>query len=204
MTSVKIYNLKGESTGEMELPDFLQTKWKPQLVYQVVKSLMANLRKSIAHTKTRGEVRGGGKKPWRQKGTGRARHSSIRSPLWKGGGVTFGPRKEKDYSEKINKKMLKEALLSVLSKKALEGEIKIVDSFSLGSSKTKPFAAILKKITNDNSTLLLLPLKNKNLLLASRNLRNVKSVPANTVNAYNLLSAKEILMDKETLINFNK
>ncbi|TSD02013.1 MAG: large subunit ribosomal protein L4, partial [Parcubacteria group bacterium Athens0714_26] len=170
MAAINVYNQKGEIIEQMELPEFLTAQWKPDLVHQVVKSIMANRRKPVAHTKTRAEVSGGGKKPWRQKGTGRSRHGSIRSPLWKGGGTTFGPRSEKIYTEKINKKMLRAALISVLSKKVLDGEIKIFDTLELASNKTKPLAVLLQKIINNKSAVLLFPENNKNIRLASRNL----------------------------------
>ena len=105
MSKIKVYNLEGKKTGEMELPpEVFDVKFKDSLVHQVYVAHISNARKTLAHTKTKGEVRGGGKKPWKQKGTGRARHGSIRSPLWKGGGITFGPRSERNFSKKINKR----------------------------------------------------------------------------------------------------
>ena len=133
-----VYNTSGAENGRVSLPDeIFDVKWNPDLVHQVVVSMQGNARAMTAHTKTRGEVRGGGKKPWRQKGTGRARHGSIRSPLWVGGGVTHGPRNDKDYSRKINKKMRLNALLSVLSKKNSEGQILFLDDLKIPESKTK-------------------------------------------------------------------
>ncbi len=140
---VKLYNQSAEEIGTTELPDAVfGLKWNPDLVHQVVTSYAANRRAGTAHAKTRGEVRGGGKKPWRQKGTGRARHGSIRSPIWKGGGVTHGPRKEKDYSKKINKKMARKALLTVFSAKARDGEIAVMDTMAFPEGKTKHAAAV--------------------------------------------------------------
>ncbi|MBU4347892.1 50S ribosomal protein L4, partial [Patescibacteria group bacterium] len=188
MEIIKIYNSKGEEKGEMELPKFLQLEWNPLLVKQVVDSILANSRQVVAHTKGRGEVSGGGKKPWKQKGTGRARHGSIRSPLWKGGGVTFGPKKERDFSKKINKKMLKKALLIVLAKKAQDGEIKIIESFDLVVPKTKAVSEMIKKITSGKSTLVLLEKNDKNTNLSVRNLKNVKNMIAENLSAYDLLS----------------
>lgn len=204
MAAINVYNQKGEIVEQMELPEFLTAEWNSDLVHQVVKSIMANRRKPVAHTKTRAEVSGGGKKPWRQKGTGRSRHGSIRSPLWKGGGTTFGPRSEKIYTEKINKKMLRAALISVLSKKASDGEIKIFDTLELSSNKTKPLAALLNKIINNKSAVLLFPENNKNIRLASRNLENISSLPASQANAYDVLNSKEVIMDKKTLENYGK
>jgi large subunit ribosomal protein L4 len=204
MEIIKIYNSKGEEKGEMELPKFLQLEWNPLLVKQVVDSILANSRQVIAHTKGRGEVSGGGKKPWKQKGTGRARHGSIRSPLWKGGGVTFGPKKERDFSKKINKKMIKKALLIVLSKKAQDGEIKIIESFDLTAPKTKAVSGMIKKITSGKSTLVLLEKNDKNTNLSVRNLKNVKNMIAENLSAYDLLSFKNILMSKNILEKYGK
>src|SRR5437868_2291267 len=126
----KIYNKKGEEAGKIKLPeDIFATQWNADLVHQVVVSMMSNARSSIAHTKTRGEVRGGGKKPWQQKGLGRARHGSSRSPIWVGGGVAHGPRNDKNFDRKINKKMKTKALYTVLSKKMKDNEILFIDSF---------------------------------------------------------------------------
>lgn len=199
-----MYNLKGKEVGKVEFPKNLQVDWNPVLVHQVVRAMVANQRKAIAHTKGRGEVRGGGKKPWRQKGTGRARHGSIRSPLWKGGGATFGPTKEKEFAQKINKKMAQKAFLSVLSKKAAEGELKIMESWDLKNHKTKPLAVALEKIIDKHSAILVSPGSNRNLALASRNLSNVQYLPSNNLNVHNLLNHKDVLMEKEALENYKK
>ena len=133
-----VYNHTGKESREIELPeDIFGLEWNADLVHQVVVAMQANARQSSAHTKDRSEVRGGGRKPWRQKGTGQARHGSRRSPIWSGGGVTFGPRSEKDYTQKINKKMRKKALLIVLSQKLRDGKVLFVDSFENTSGKTK-------------------------------------------------------------------
>src|SRR3989338_2059034 len=133
----KIYNVAGKETGKIELPDSIfGLKWNNSLMHQVVTSMQANSRQIVAHAKGRGEVRGGGRKPWRQKGTGRARHGSIRSPIWKGGGVTHGPINEKNYSRTIPKKMRAKALFTALSRKLSDGEILFVDKFSFDAQKT--------------------------------------------------------------------
>ncbi len=204
MTAIKIYNQKGEVKGEIEIPKFLQIKWNPLLVKQVVDSILANSRQVIAHTKGRGEVAGGGRKPWKQKGTGRARQGSIRSPLWKGGGVTFGPKKETDYSKKINKKMLKKALLVALAKKAEDGELKLVESFEMVSPKTKAVAGMIKSITGGKSALILIDKKNKNAVLATRNLKNSVNLIPENLNAFEVLKYKNVLMEKATLENYGK
>src|SRR5882724_5211705 len=133
-----IYNVQGKETGKITLPESIfGLPWNADLVHQVVVAMQANARQNTAHTKDRSEVRGGGRKPWQQKGTGRARHGSSRSPIWKGGGVTHGPRNEKDYSQKINRQARQKALLVVLSRKLADKEIIFVDSLSLEAPKTK-------------------------------------------------------------------
>ncbi|OHA15967.1 MAG: 50S ribosomal protein L4 [Candidatus Taylorbacteria bacterium RIFCSPLOWO2_12_FULL_43_20] len=141
----KLYNQEGKEVGKLELPEYVfNLPWNADLVHQVSVSMMANIRMPLAHAKTRGEVRGGGKKPWRQKGTGRARHGSSRSPIWVGGGVTHGPRNDKIYAKKINKKMKSKALYTVLSKKYKNGEIIFVDNINLPMGKTKEALSVIK------------------------------------------------------------
>lgn len=143
-----IYNQKGASAGSLPLPkSVFGAKWNADLVHQVVTSIMANKRSGTAHTKNRGEVSGGGKKPWAQKGTGRARHGSSRSPIWVGGGVTFGPRVDKEYSQKINKKMRTKALFSALSKKLEDNKVLFVDSLALSAMKTKDAVTVLSSLS---------------------------------------------------------
>ena len=133
-----VFSMDGKDTGSIKLPaELFDVAWNADLVHQVVVGMQANARPSVAHTKFRGEVRGGGKKPWKQKGTGRARHGSRRSPIWKGGGVTHGPRAEKDYSVKINKKMRAAAFMSVLSKKWKDGEVIFIDTLNFATPKTR-------------------------------------------------------------------
>jgi len=140
----KIYNQKGEESGKVTLPESVfGLPWNADLVHQVLVSMQANLRNPVAHVKDRGDVRGGGKKPWRQKGTGRARHGSIRSPIWVGGGVTHGPNKDKVFARKINKTMKAKALYVVLSKKFKDKEVLFVDALSLKAAKTKDAKAVL-------------------------------------------------------------
>lgn len=144
----KIYNQKGTSAGTIALPaKVFGAKWRADLVHQVVEGMRSNKRAGTADTKDRGEVRGGGKKPWKQKGTGRARHGSSRSPIWVGGGVTHGPLSDKNYKRKISKKMRAQALFSVLSKKMKDGEILFVDSLSLSETKTKKAVEVMKNLS---------------------------------------------------------
>lgn len=143
----KIYNQKGAEAGKITLPGkVFSAKWRADLVHQVVESMRSNKRAGTADTKGRGEVRGGGKKPWKQKGTGRARHGSSRSPIWVGGGVTHGPLAEKNYKRKISKTMRAQALFSVLSKKMKDGEIIFIDSLSMSKINTKGAVEVMKNL----------------------------------------------------------
>ncbi|MFZ2072605.1 MAG: 50S ribosomal protein L4 [Minisyncoccia bacterium] len=143
----KIYNQKGVEAGKISLPEkVFSAKWRADLVHQVVEGMRSNKRAGTADTKGRGEVSGGGKKPWKQKGTGRARHGSIRSPIWVGGGVTHGPLAEKNYKRKISKTMRAQALFSVLSRKLKDEEILFVDSLALSEIKTKTAVEVMKNL----------------------------------------------------------
>jgi large subunit ribosomal protein L4 len=145
--NAKIYNQKGAEAGEVTLPEkVFAAKWRADLVHQVVEGMRSNKRAGTADTKGRGEVRGGGRKPWKQKGTGRARHGSSRSPIWVGGGVTHGPLAEKNYKRKISKSMRAQALFSVLSKKLKDGEIIFVDSLAMSEIKTKSGVEVIKNL----------------------------------------------------------
>ena len=145
---IATYNQQGKETGTIELPESIfGLKWNADLVNQVVNAQRSNQRQTVAHSKGRSEVRGGGKKPWRQKGTGRARHGSIRSPIWKGGGVTHGPTKERNFYKKVNKKMSKKALFVALSAKARDNEIMALDEIKLKEPKTKLAYEITKNIS---------------------------------------------------------
>ncbi len=148
----KIYNQKGVSTATISLPEkVFAAKWRSDLVHQVVEGMRSNKRAGTADSKDRGEVRGGGKKPWKQKGTGRARHGSTRSPIWVGGGVTHGPLAEKNYKRKISKSMRAQALFSVLSKKMKDGEILFVDSLAMSKISTKGAVEVVEKLAKVSS-----------------------------------------------------
>ncbi len=205
----ELYNQNGERIGQTRLPsEIFGVEMNPDLVYQVVVAQMANRRKTIAHTKTRGEVRGGGRKPWPQKGLGRARHGSIRSPLWKGGGVVFGPRKEKIYKKKIPKKMRRKALFMVLSEKAKNNLLIVLDQLNIEKPKTKLMAEILQKLFQAKikngkgkipSSLIVLPKIEKDLILATRNLPQVQTIQAKDLNCLDLLSFKYLILPKESI-----
>jgi len=198
-----LYNLQNQKTGTIELPDrIFAAKWNATLVKQVLDAQLANAREPWAHAKTRGEVRGGGRKPWRQKGTGRARHGSRRSPIWVGGGVSHGPRNDRDYSQKINKKMKRGALFAVLSRKMKDGEMRVFDELSVEKPKTKMLADALRPILNMDKrgkrydALLIAPGANDNLFRASANLPKAKAVEAASLNIYDVLNHKNIFIDK--------
>lgn len=189
-----IYNKQNEIVGEIELSEkVFGYKWNPDLVYQVLMVLQANRRQPVAHTKTRGEVRGGGRKPWRQKGTGRARHGSTRSPIWIGGGVTFGPRNERNFTKKINKKMKRLALYSALSKKLNDNELKIIDGLEINQPKTRELRWLPK------STLLVSSLDNKNIYRAAANLPKVKALRADSLNVEDVAKYKNVLIEQKAL-----
>lgn len=196
-----VYNQEGKEVSQTLLSkEIFGVELNPDLLHQVVVAQMANRRRVIAHTKTRGEVRGGGRKPWKQKGTGRARHGSIRSPLWKGGGTVFGPRKEKNYKQKINKKMRRSALLMVLSSKAKDNELVILEDLKIEKPKTKLIVEILNKLpVKDKTTLIALPEKDENIIKASRNIARIETIEARNLNALDLLNYKYLLMPKEAI-----
>lgn len=201
----KLYNQEAEVIGTVELPDAVfRIPINADLLHQVVVSQEANSRKHLAHAKGRSEVRGGGIKPWRQKGTGRSRHGSIRSPIWKGGGVTHGPTKEENYTKKINQKVARKALAMALSSKVTDGQIAIVDAITLTNAKTKEMASVLKKISGifpGTCSLLVATQKNdnNNIFRTSRNIPNVDVIEAQNLNARIVLSRKCLLLLKSAI-----
>jgi len=208
---VKAYNQNGEEAGKTLLPkDVFDVRPNSDLLWQITRSQMANQRQGSAHTKTRGEVRGGGKKPWRQKGTGRARHSSIRSPLWRGGGTIFGPRNEKIWKQKINKKMAKKSLLVALSAKARDKELIVLETLKIDQPKTKQMAGIINALRSKIAgfekakVLIILAHPDKNIVLASRNIPGVETIDARNINTLEVLSFKYLLMTKETISELKK
>lgn len=196
---IKVYNLAGKETGEMELSDAVfGVKVKPELVHQVFVQQTNNQREPWADTKNRGEVSGGGKKPWQQKGTGRARHGSIRSPIWKGGGVAFGPLTDRNYKTKINKKTRQAAIRMCLSDKAQSGNLMVIEDFKFEQPKTKLFASFLKTLPAKLKSFLVLTAdKNAEVMRMTENLKNVKTLRAQDSNVMDLLSKGIILTSKE-------
>lgn len=200
MLKVKVYNLEGKEVDELKLDSAVfGVEINPALVHQVVEAQNANARLTLAHTKTKDEVSGGGRKPWRQKGTGRARHGSNRSPIWIGGGITFGPRKDRNYNQKINKKMRKKALLMGLTDKVNENNLIVVDKLELAEIKTKNLVKILNKLPSKDakSALIVLNGKDEKIAKSAQNLQKVKTILADSLNIIDILQHNFLLVDKE-------
>ncbi len=209
---VTTYNTKGEKAGTVELPEgVFGLKWNADLVNQVVMGQNANMRVHTAHAKDRREVRGGGRKPWRQKGTGRARHGSIRSPIWKGGGVTHGPLTEKNFKKKINKKMAKKALFTVLSAKVRDAELVVIDGLAFPEAKTKQAAQMFANLIHQdnfgrmrkgNGALVALAGRDDKTRRALRNLPYVGVNLARNLNAHEVLQYKYMVVSKQAIESF--
>jgi large subunit ribosomal protein L4 len=204
MPVVKVKNLKSEEVGELELSDeVFGAPLNKALIYSAVKSYMANQRAGTSATKTRGDTSGSGRKLWKQKGTGRARIASLRSPLWKGGGNVHGPQ-PRDWSYKIPKKMRRGAIRSVLSERLREGGLVIVDSFELSSHKTKELVATLDGLGLKKRTLVVDSIENGNLALSSRNLREITLVSPSNVNVYDLLTHEQVALTRDAATQLEK
>ena len=195
MPNVAIYNISGAKVGEMELSEniFGQELNVPAM-HAYVKAYLANQRQGTQSVKTRAEVSGGGKKPWRQKGTGRARQGSTRSPQWTHGGVVFAP-KPRDYRMSLNKKLKRLARRSALSYKMKDEAIKVVEDFAIEAPRTKTIVAMMNGLkVSDKKILVVLPESNRNILLSARNLQNVKVIPAANLNTYDVMNASSVLI----------
>lgn len=197
---VDILNWEKQVVGSMEIPEeVLAYPARPHLVWEVVKAYLAGLRRGTHSTKTRSRVAGGGKKPWRQKGTGRARHGSIRSPLWRGGAVTFGPQ-PRSYAMKVNVKAKKNALKSVLTERFNQGRLLVLDSMELESHRTKEFQGLMAQLgLSDRKVLLVDSNENLNLLLATRNRRELETVDVLYVNVYQVANARDVVVSKRAM-----
>ena len=205
--SAKIYNTEGKEKGALDLPNNLfGLKWNADLVHQVVSSMISSARTVIADTKGRGEVRGGGKKPWQQKGTGRARHGSSRSPIWKGGGATHGPHAERNYDKKVNKKMKAKALFTIISKKIRDNEVFFLDNLKATAPKAKEGLAILKNLTKikgaemilakkANSAYITVMKNDENLNKSFRNFGNIKIDEWRNINPLDVLNYRYLIID---------
>jgi len=196
-----MYNQEGKHVGELELSAGLfDVAVDQSLVHEVVVAQEANARDPIAHTKTRGEVRGGGRKPWKQKGTGRARHGSRRSPIWSGGGITFGPRSIRNFAKKINKKARRKALTMVLTDKVASEKFIVIESLSFSDAKTKDLHAVLKNLPSAGKKMLLVTApENKSVALAAKNLPKVNTIPAHALNVVELLRNEYVVVTKAAI-----
>ncbi len=199
MPKVDVYDLKGKKVSDIELADSVfGIEPNENIVHSVLVNYLANQRQGTQSTKTRAEVSGGGKKPWRQKGTGRARQGSTRAPQWIKGGIALGP-KPRSYKYTINKKERRLAIKSILSSKVLEKELTVVDKLELNEIKTKTMVKALADLKLDGKTLIVLPEKNKNVLMSSRNIENVKTITANNINVFDLLKYTNLILSVDSV-----
>jgi len=199
MSTIKVVDMAGQETGSVELSDAIfGIEPNMSVVHEVVKNHLANCRQGTQSALTRAEVSGGGRKPWRQKGTGRARQGSTRAPQWTHGGIVFAP-KPRSYSYVLNKKVKRLALKSVLSAKAADGEIIVVDSIEMNEIKTKTFRQFLEAVKADGKSVVITPEVNANVVKSARNLAGVLTAPAKLINVYDLINAKYLVIDKAAL-----
>ena len=195
MANVSVYNIEGKEVGSIELNDAVfGVEVNEHLVHMAVVNQLANNRQGTQSAKTRSEVSGGGRKPWRQKGTGHARQGSTRAPQWAGGGIVFAP-KPRDYSFKMNKKEKRIALLSALSSKVAESKIVVLDEFKLDEIKTKKFVEVMNNLKVENA-LVVLEGENKNVVLSGRNIPSVKVTATNEINTYDVLKYTTLVVTK--------
>ena len=199
MSAIKVLNMTGAEVGTVELNDSIfGIEPNTAVVHEVVKNHLANCRQGTQSALTRAEVSGGGKKPWRQKGTGHARQGSTRAPQWTHGGIVFAP-KPRSYSYVLNKKVKRLAMKSALSAKAAAGEIIVIDSIKMDSIKTKDFRAFLNAVKADGKSLVVTPTKDETIVKSARNIPGVITSMANLINVYDILNAKYLVLDKEAL-----
>jgi large subunit ribosomal protein L4 len=206
LMDTKIFSQEGKESGKMSLPESVfAVNWNADVVHEVVVSMQSNARAGTAHTKDRSEVRGGGAKPWKQKGTGRARHGSRRSPIWTGGGVTFGPRSEKDYSKKINKNVKAKALAITLSKKVADGELILVEGLSFEKPKTADAKIVVTALAKGtgieelvtkrkNTALVVLGSRDENIEKSFANFGNFEVMQAKDISVVDLLTYKYVVV----------
>lgn len=199
MPKLDVFNMKGQKVGDIQLDDAIFAI-DPNAVamHTAVVNTLANARQGTQSTKTKHEVRGGGKKPWRQKGTGRARQGSIRSAQWVGGGIVLGP-KPRSYSYTIPKKVKRLALKSALSSKVLENNIIVLDELKLAAIKTKEMAGVLNNLKVDSSALIVLPAVDETIVKSARNIENVKTASINTISTYDILKYKKFIVTKDAV-----
>ena len=199
MSTIKVLNMSGAEVGTVELSDgIFGIEPNQAVVHEVVKNHLANRRQGTQSALTRAEVSGGGKKPWRQKGTGHARQGSTRAPQWTHGGIVFAP-KPRDYSYSVNKKIKRLALKSVLSAKAAEGKIIVVDSIAMDAPKTKDFAAFLNAVKAEDKAYIVMPEVAANVVKSARNIPGIDTTTATILSVYDILNAKTLILDKAAL-----
>ena len=199
MSTIQVVSMTGSKVGEVELNDAIfGIEPNMTVVHEVVKNHLANCRQGTQSALTRAEVSGGGRKPWRQKGTGRARQGSTRAPQWTHGGIVFAP-KPRSYSYVLNKKVKRLALKSVLSSKAADGELIVVDKIEMNEIKTKTFRQFLEAVKADGKAVVVTPEVNANVVKSARNLPGVVTAPAKLINVYDLVNAKYLVLDKDAL-----
>ena len=202
---VQVYNQSAAPVKELELAaNVFGLKANADLLHQAVVTQQANERQVLAHTKRRGEVRGGGKKPWKQKGTGRARVGSSRSPLWIGGGVTFGPTKDRNFSKKLNKKMKQRAVMMALSDKIAQSSLVVIDTLKMAEFKTKQFNEMVKAFEKEvlparRSLLIINGEKDQKAFYSGRNLKGVNIINPENINIVDLLSSRQVMINEESL-----
>ena len=199
MPKVDVYDIKGKKVSDVELAEAIfGIEPNEAIVHSVLVNYLANQRQGTQSTKTREEVRGGGRKPWRQKGTGRARQGSIRAPQWVKGGIALGP-KPRSYKYTVNKKERRLAIKSLLSSKVLEKELTVVDKLELAEIKTKTMVKALADLKVEGKTLIVLPENNKNVLMSARNIEGVKTITLNNINVFDLLKYNNLVLPLETV-----
>ncbi|MCF0125281.1 MAG: 50S ribosomal protein L4 [Clostridia bacterium] len=199
MPKVDVYDIKGKKVKDLELAESVfGIEPNENIVHEVLVNYLANQRQGTQSTKTRAEVRGGGRKPWRQKGTGRARQGSIRAPQWIKGGIALGP-KPRSYKYSVNKKERQLAIKSILSSKVLEKQLTVVDKLELKEIKTKSMVSALNALKVEGKTLIVVPEVNKNVLMSSRNIEGVKTITANNINVFDLLKYNNLILPVDTV-----
>ena len=199
MSKVDVYDIKGKKVSDVELAEAIfGIEPNETIVHSVLVNYLANQRQGTQSTKTRAEVRGGGRKPWRQKGTGRARQGSIRAPQWVKGGIALGP-KPRSYKYTVNKKERRLAIKSLLSSKVIENELTVVDKLELAEIKTKTMVKALADLKVEGKTLIVLPENNKNVLMSARNIEGVKTITLNNINVFDLLKYNNLVLPLETV-----
>ncbi len=196
MPSIKVYKMDGTEAGSMELSEkVFGAEYREELIHQAVVTRLANERQGTKSTLTRTEVRGGGRKPWRQKGTGNARQGSIRAPQWVKGGVVFAP-KSRDFSKDMNKKAKVAALISALSKKVADGELVVVESLTVKEGKTREMAAFQKALGLDKTSVVVMDNNDEKVILAARNLENLSTLPVEQISTYEVVANAKVVLTK--------